>query len=129
VRSVGERFWPAGSKVLLFTSIGSAPSGSVRDPLDEVVSPEIMQNSIDQTEHLHQQLKEELQKTGLNVSSLIKQHDPKQALLVEAEQWGADTIFVGSRGLSRFKRFLLGSVSSTIVARAHCSVEVVRSGE
>jgi universal stress protein family protein len=35
-------------------------------------------------------------------------------------------IFVGARGLSRFERFRLGSVSAAIFARAHCSVEVAR---
>jgi nucleotide-binding universal stress UspA family protein len=46
-------------------------------------------------------------------------------LIAEAESWGADCIFVGARGMGRIGRFLLGSVSSAVAARAHCSVEVV----
>ena len=66
----------------------------------------------------------------LNVSSVILQGDPKHALVAEAEKRGADSIFVGSTGFSnRFERFLLGSVSAAIAARAHCSVEVVREPE
>jgi len=35
--------------------------------------------------------------------------------------------FVGSAGFSnRLERFVLGSVSAAVAARAHCSVEVVR---
>ena len=67
-----------------------------------------------------------LHERGLAVSSIITTGDPKHVLLDEAKHWGADSLFVGARGLSRIERFLLGSVSSALAARAHCSVEVVR---
>jgi nucleotide-binding universal stress UspA family protein len=58
------------------------------------------------------------------ISGEIEVH---QVLLCsEAESWGADSIFVGSRGLSGMERFLIGSVSFGVAARAHCSVEVIR---
>lgn len=53
------------------------------------------------------------------------EEEPKRLLIAEAETWGADCIFVGSRGMGRIDRFLVGSVSSAVAARAHCSVEVV----
>ncbi len=65
--------------------------------------------------------------TGLQTSIAVKEASPKQLLLDEAESWKADCIFVGARGLSDFKRLLLGSVSTAVVTRAHCSVEVVRT--
>jgi nucleotide-binding universal stress UspA family protein len=67
-----------------------------------------------------------LHERGLEVSSTITAGDPKHVLLDEAERWGADSLFVGARGLSRIERFLLGSVSAAVAAQAHCSVEVVR---
>jgi nucleotide-binding universal stress UspA family protein len=36
---------------------------------------------------------------------------------------------MGSRGLNLFHRFWLGSVSTAVVARASCSVEIVRVRE
>ena len=66
--------------------------------------------------------------TGLTVSSQIRKGAPKSILPAEAASRGADCIFVGARGLSRFERFRLGSVSAATAARAHCSVEVVRPG-
>jgi len=47
-------------------------------------------------------------------------------LLSEAENWGADSIFIGARGLGGFGLCYLGSVSSAVTARAHCTVEIVR---
>jgi nucleotide-binding universal stress UspA family protein len=48
-------------------------------------------------------------------------------LCSEAEDLMADCIFVGARGMGRLERFLIGSVSLGVAARAHCSVEVVRT--
>jgi len=70
---------------------------------------------------------EKLRAAGLLVSSAVREGDPRHILTNEAEDWKADCIFVGARGLSRLERFWLGSVSTAIVARAHCSVEVVRA--
>ena len=67
-----------------------------------------------------------LKGANLRVTHLVKLGDPKQLLVNEAERWGADCIYVGSHGLGRLDRILLGSVSSAVAARAHCSLEVVR---
>jgi nucleotide-binding universal stress UspA family protein len=56
----------------------------------------------------------------------VKDGEPKSLLIAEAKSWSADCIFMGARGMGRIERFLLGSVSSAVAARAHCSVEVVR---
>jgi nucleotide-binding universal stress UspA family protein len=39
---------------------------------------------------------------------------------------GVDLIVIGSRGLSGFKKLLLGSTASGVVAYAHCPVLVVK---
>lgn len=67
-----------------------------------------------------------LKSAGLNVSEAIRWGDAANMILDEAEEWKADSIFLGARGLGRFKRFLLGSVSSTVAAKAKCSVEIIR---
>ena len=43
-----------------------------------------------------------------------------------AEKEGADLIIIGTRGITGFKRMLLGSIASGIVTYAHCPVLVVR---
>jgi nucleotide-binding universal stress UspA family protein len=68
-----------------------------------------------------------LRASDLAVTSVITTGDPKQALLDEADGWDADCLFIGARGHNRLVRFMLGSVATAVVARAHCSVEVVRT--
>ncbi len=68
-----------------------------------------------------------LQEAGLTTTFLIEAGNPKQVLIEEARGWHADSIFLGANRFgSRVERFLLGSVSAAIAARAHCSVEVIR---
>lgn len=65
---------------------------------------------------------------NLRVSASVEEGDPKRVLPAIAERWGANCIFVGATGHSnRLERFLLGSVSAAVAARAHCSVEVARA--
>jgi nucleotide-binding universal stress UspA family protein len=46
-----------------------------------------------------------------------------------AEEIGAGLIVIGSRGLGKIRRALLGSVSDSVVRHAHCPVLVVRKEE
>jgi nucleotide-binding universal stress UspA family protein len=69
----------------------------------------------------------ELRAAGLALSTTVEISDPRRLLLDEAEKWGADCIFVGTRGHNRLNHWLLGSVATAVVSRAHCSVEVVRA--
>lgn len=48
------------------------------------------------------------------------------AILEYAEKKDTDLIIVGTRGITGFKRLLLGSVASGIVTYAHCPVLVIR---
>lgn len=55
-----------------------------------------------------------------NVSSIV------EAIVDLAEERNADLIVIATRGLTRFRRLLVGSVSSGVIAHAHCSVLIVR---
>ena len=73
------------------------------------------------------ELRTELENKSVIVSSAVVTGDPKRVLGRHAEEFGADCIFTGATGFSNpIERFLVGSVSSAVAARAHCSVEVVR---
>lgn len=60
------------------------------------------------------------------ITTEVVEGSAKQAILDEAERWGADLIVVGSHGRRGLQRFLLGSVSQAVALHAPCSVEIVR---
>jgi nucleotide-binding universal stress UspA family protein len=64
---------------------------------------------------------------GVSVTTKIVQGLPKEAIVQEAEDWGADLIVLGSHGYGRLRRTVLGSVAGAVVAKAPCSVQVVRA--
>ena len=63
-------------------------------------------------------------KTSEALSVLLE--SPKQIILDEAKQWGADLIVLGSHGHRGINRFLLGSISEAVAMHAECSVELIR---
>jgi nucleotide-binding universal stress UspA family protein len=69
-----------------------------------------------------------LENAGFKAELVILPGNPKHEIVDQAENFGADCIYVGATKFdSKLERFLLGSVSSAITARANCSVEVVRA--
>lgn len=70
-----------------------------------------------------------LQKAGWQVTTEIRTGHPAAEIVAAAEGHEADVIVVGSHGLTGFKRFLLGSVSSQVLHSAEHSVLIVRKAE
>ncbi|MGB9181473.1 MAG: universal stress protein [Pyrinomonadaceae bacterium] len=130
VREVARRVWPPSTKVrVIIVDEPLAPTlvGSLIPPVRESVAA-VNQDVRQLVLAVAERAATELRKAGLAASAFVKEGDPKRVLVAEAEEWGADSIFLGSTGTgSRFERFLLGSVSAAVAARAHCSVEVVRA--
>ena len=59
-------------------------------------------------------------------TELLEAASVVQAIVELAENERADLIVMGTRGMTGFKKLLLGSVSDGVVTHAHCSVLVVR---
>src|SRR5690242_4960284 len=56
----------------------------------------------------------------------LRDGDARRAILDAAAEWRPDLVVMGSHGRSGLQRFLLGSVSDSVVRHAPRSVEVVR---
>ncbi len=66
---------------------------------------------------------------GMPVSSEVLDGYTKTLIVKEAGRWRADLIVLGCRGMSNFKRILLGSVSQSVLNNASCSVRIVKAAE
>jgi nucleotide-binding universal stress UspA family protein len=125
VEAVAARKWPAGSEARIVSGTWAAPQLKSH----RMVGP-ITNWILEEKARVRKMVDKDIDKltdAGLKSDAVVKDGEPKSLLIAEAESWGADCIFVGARGLGRVERFMLGSVSSAVAARAHCSVEVVRN--
>jgi nucleotide-binding universal stress UspA family protein len=63
---------------------------------------------------------------GVQVTTKIIEGNPRDVILDEARDCGADLIVVGAGGYGSPRHMILGSVAGAVVANAPCSVQVVR---
>lgn len=129
VTAVAERAWPADSEVRLVNAVWNPPPPTPGFEGHETLAMQIadwvaQENS--RIGEIVERSKARLESRGLKVTVIIREADPKRLLIEEAAGWQADCVFIGARGHGRLERLLLGSVSSTIVERAPCTVEIVR---
>lgn len=129
VTAVANRVWPRDSEAMLVVvddPLVPEYVGSLVPPLAKMIEEDRLEERT-WAGDIAKECVEILRKAEINVTDMLREGDPKHELPKVAEEWGADCIFVGSTGFSnRFERFVLGSVSAAVAARAHCSVEVVR---
>jgi nucleotide-binding universal stress UspA family protein len=129
LRAVAARRWTSQSEVkVVLVDDPLAPEflGKLIPPLGETLEKDRREERA-WLEKISARSVELLRAVGIKVTCEVREGDPKRELCEAAEEWGANCIFVGSAGFSnRFERFVLGSVSAAVAARAQCSVEVVR---
>ncbi len=126
--TIAGRGWPDGSEVRIVASADSRVSIATAP----FVPPSAgwVHESDETTHHwIHDVVDAaagDLRMAGLGVSQIVRDGDPREILVAEAANWGADCIFVGASGLTRLGYLVVGSVSTAVAARAGCTVEVVR---
>jgi nucleotide-binding universal stress UspA family protein len=63
---------------------------------------------------------------GISVTSIIREGDIADEILRASEDLGCDLIVIGSRGLGKVDRFLLGSVAEKVMKYSSKSVLMTR---
>jgi nucleotide-binding universal stress UspA family protein len=128
VATVAGRDWPVGSEVKLVAVLDTVMSVTP-DPEEPSVVKWVEvddESEWDWVRQVFEPSAEKLRRAGLIASVELRKGNPKRVIVEEAEEWGADSIFLGAKGMRGIDRLLLGSVSAAAAARANCTVEIVR---
>lgn len=130
VREVARRQWPKGTHARIVAATHEVAHRAAARAAD-TLWPELwgQVTNVDQpvvAETNAAVAAEELCATGLQVTTVVTQGDPKLVLVEEAQKSAADCIFVGATRFGWLRRLLARSVSLWVAMRAPCSVEVVR---
>lgn len=127
VNTTGERNWEPGTVVRVLHAVEKFVPPAQELWHDAGGSPERAREQVrEQARELTERVAGWLREQGLEAEAVVRDGDPRTAIVEEAKAWGADLIIVGSHGYTGLKRMLLGSVSKAVVDHAHCPVEVVR---
>ncbi|HEY2961086.1 MAG TPA: universal stress protein [Pyrinomonadaceae bacterium] len=127
VEAVRNREWPEGTEVRLVAvvdTVMAVPAHPGKPSLKWIEVGD--ENGRDEVRKIFEPYAQRLRHVGLDAAVMIRRGNPADEIIDEAETWEADSVFVGAKGTRGIDRLLLGSVSSAVAARAHCSVEVVR---
>lgn len=130
VKAVARRCWAKNTEVSL-VAVTDPVSPSFVGQFIPPVKRAVHEINRSENEWIKRQARNSLRilrTAGLSASLRMAAGDPRHVLPREAEAWGAGCIFVGATAhVGRVGRFLLGSTAAAVAARAHCSVEIVRS--
>lgn len=128
VRSVAERPWREGTEFRILSVV--EPSAPLLKPpyFSHEKMEELRGKDMQRAQQAICVAETILAGAGLESTSSIAVPvaTPKELILSEASEWGAELIVVGSHGRRGVSRFLLGSVSEAVALHAQCSVEIIR---
>ena len=126
VEEVARRPWPAASTIRVLSVIQPYAPPATEFVLAGATLEDMRRQQMREAERLTNRAVSRINETSVSSETVVREGDPRSAIVDEAADWGADLIVVGSHGRTGVTRWLLGSVASAIVSHAPCSVEVVR---
>ncbi len=127
IKEVAKRPWPPKAIVRVISVVEPVPPPAAELWYDATGSLErVQQEMTKRATELTQKTSESLKRKGLKIESAVREGDARSVIVDEARKWSADLIVLGSHGYTGIKRLLLGSVASSVVSHAPCSVEIVR---
>jgi nucleotide-binding universal stress UspA family protein len=126
-RWVARLGWPAGSSVLLLSSVRSDlyVTGELYVPSSSELEL-VINEDVKRAEEIVAAAAPELKQRGLHVETRITRGDPRFSIVDEAKAWGAELVVMGSHGRTGLSRLFLGSVASHVTTHGPCSVLVAK---
>ncbi len=114
---------PADTELRVVTAVSVPPSA-----LDIPTVREFQTSLRDEAHRLAEQARAALAPRFPGISAHVGDGDAREVILRATEEWPADLVVLGARGLGAVAGFLLGSVSLGVARHARASVLVVKAG-
>ncbi len=120
-KKIAEKF---DSEIVIFNAQDlTPPFGWLYDP----IVPKNEENNLEKIgEKIVKNGMDAFSETGIKVTTKTALGDPATTILEAAKKEGCDLIIMCTHGMSRSKRFLLGSVTNKVVLHAEIPVLVIR---
>lgn len=99
----------------------------IADPLlnePSIMMPEMVHAQEDASKRLLNRIAESIS-PDITVFTFHKIGNPKDEILLTAEEWNADIIILGTHGRTGFDHFISGSVAEKVVRKAKCPVLII----
>jgi nucleotide-binding universal stress UspA family protein len=122
--------WDANTEIRLVTAIDAIVPESIGRFMSSSIVwvEEEIQMQRRWIEKIAHHALQELRAAGFTAELCVRDENPKQMLVDEAQKWNADCIFLGANSCSdTTENTLIGSISAAVAERASCSVEIVRN--
>ena len=128
---VASRGWPAGTEVKIVTVIHAGASQWVNPAFvmaaaDVEATQERRRRARKLLEAATARIRQD--RTDLSVTTKTLEGMPRDVIIQEAANWGADLIVLGSPWDGPTGYAVLGSVATGVAAGATCAVEIIRAG-
>lgn len=94
---------------------------------DEPVRPQVLQDKLAEAREAMRRVGESLSRQNLECRTMVRHGEPADKIIEYSGRIKADMVVVGSRSRSAAAKFLLGSVSSKVLADSRCPVLVVKA--
>jgi nucleotide-binding universal stress UspA family protein len=130
IDTVRGRPWPEGTSVRVVTAANYPyPLATYQWYAPEQALAAFDEQSKQQARSIAEAAATRLRERGFSVEAVVREGDARVEIVMEASDWNADLVIVGSHGYTGLRKLLLGSVAQYVVSHAPCSVEVVRRRE
>lgn len=126
IDEVRKRFWPSGTTVRVLHLVEKfvPPAQQLWYDAGGSLDRARKQVTVHYSE-LAEHTAKQLQQAGLAAETVVRDGNPRKAIVAAAKEWGADLIVMGSHHHSAIAALFLGNIAQTVMKHSRCPVEIV----